>query len=187
MTSDKHTRCLDRVAEAVTKCGTQVDNDDVVMCVQGDEPLLHPDMIRAALQPLVDDRTVNCSVLAMHIKDERQFLNPDTVKIIHDIKGDVLYTSRAPVPYTKKFSADLGARRIYGIFGFRWHFLKTFNSLSESPLELVESCDSNRILDHGYRQRIAPYPFHPSFSVDSPPDIKLVEDAMLQDALWGKY
>jgi 3-deoxy-manno-octulosonate cytidylyltransferase (CMP-KDO synthetase) len=187
MTSDKHTRCLDRVAEAAEKCGLDLADDDIILCVQGDEPLLHPDMIEAARRPLLEDRSVNCTVLAMHINDEAQFLNPDTVKIIHALNGDVLYTSRAPVPYTKKFTPELNARRIYGIFGFRWHFLKTFNSLPESPLELVESCDSNRIFDHGLRQRIAPFPFRPSFSVDSPGDINLVENAMYTDTLWGTY
>jgi 3-deoxy-manno-octulosonate cytidylyltransferase (CMP-KDO synthetase) len=81
----------------------------------------------------------------------------------------------------------LNARRIYGIFAFRWKFLKVFNSLPESPLELVESCDSNRICDHGYKQRIAPFPFRPSFSVDSPGDVALVEGAMKTDPLWGTY
>lgn len=187
MTSDKHTRCLDRVAEAIEKCGEKVDANDIIMCVQGDEPMLHPDMIEAAMAPLKQDPSVNCTVLAMSINDEAQFVNPDTVKIIHDMKGDVLYTSRSPVPYCKKFSEALQARRIYGIFAFRWHFLKTFNQLPESPLELKESCDSNRIMDHGFRQRIAPYPYKPSFSVDSPHDIHLVEQAIVKDEWWGKY
>lgn len=187
MTSDKHTRCLDRVAEAAEKCGQILEDKDIIVCVQGDEPMLHPDMISSVIRPLDEDDSVCGTVLAMQIVDEEQWRNPDTVKIIHDMRGDVLYTSRAPIPYTKTFRPDLGARRIYGIFAFRWDFLKTFNSLPESPLELVESCDSNRIMDHGYRQRIAPYPHRPSFSVDSPSDIKLVEDNMRQDPLWGSY
>lgn len=187
MTSDRHTRALDRVAEAAGKCGHQLRDDDVVVCVQGDEPMLHPDMIDASVRPLKEDPKVPCTVLAMKIVDEAQFLNPDILKIIHDVKGDVLYTSRAPIPYCKKFSQDLGARRIYGIFAFRWHFLQTFTKLPESPLELRESCDSNRILDNGFRQRIAPYAFQPSFSVDSVRDTELVEAHMRQDALWGKY
>lgn len=187
MTSDQHTRCLDRVAEAVSKAITMISDDDIIVCVQGDEPMMHPDMIAATLKPLQDDRDVNCTVLAMAIGDEMQFNNPDTVKIIHDLKGDVLYTSRSPIPYCKKFDHDLGARRIYGILAFRWHFLKQFTQLPESPLELKESCDSNRILDHGYRQRIAPYPFKPSFSVDSPADIHLVEQNLIHDSLWGYY
>src|SRR5579859_7367937 len=149
--------------------------------------MLRPDMIEASIHPLETDRQVLCTVLAMHITDEELWRNPDTVKIIHDMKGDVLYTSRSPVPWTKKFSPQLGARRIYGIFAFRWHFLQTFTSIPESPLELKESCDSNRILDNGYRQRIAPYPSIRSFSVDSPSDTQLVEAHIRSDDLWGKY
>jgi 3-deoxy-manno-octulosonate cytidylyltransferase (CMP-KDO synthetase) len=187
MTSDQHTRCLDRVAEAVEKCGQPLQDEDVVVCVQGDEPMLHPDMIAASVRPLEEDSKVPCTVLAMHIVDDAQFRNPDTVKIIHDLKGDVLYTSRSPVPYCKQLTSDMGARRIYGIFAFRWHFLRTFTGMPESPLELAESCDSNRIMDNGYRQRIAPYPFRPSFSVDSPSDIQQVESHIKSDPLWGRY
>jgi 3-deoxy-manno-octulosonate cytidylyltransferase (CMP-KDO synthetase) len=186
-TSKNHTRCLDRVAEAAEKCGQELAKSDLIVCVQGDEPLLRPEMIEAAIRPLKEDPEVRGTVLAMHIVDEDQFKNPDIVKIIHDKKGDVLYTSRSPVPYTKKFSPELGARRIYGIFGFRWEFLKLFTSMPDSPLEKAESCDSNRICDNGLRQRIAPYPFQPSFSVDSPSDIGRVEAAMKNDPLWGSY
>jgi 3-deoxy-manno-octulosonate cytidylyltransferase (CMP-KDO synthetase) len=187
MTSDQHTRALDRVAEAAGKCGQSVAADDIVICVQGDEPMLHPDMIAASKQPLEEDPEALCTVLAMHIVDEEQFRNPDTVKIVHDLKGNVLYTSRLPIPYCKEFTPELGARRIYGIFAFRWHFLRTFTTIPESPLELAESCDSNRIPDNGYRQKIAPYPFRPSFSVDRLADTALVEAHMRQDPLWGKY
>jgi len=187
MTADTHTRCLDRVAEAVTKCGTPVDETDIVVCVQGDEPMLRPDMIRQVIKPMQDAPEVYGTVLAIHIVDPVQFYDPNIVKIIHDINGDVLYTSRAPVPYCKTFSPELMARRVGGIFGFRWHFLKTFTSLPESPLERVEACDSNRICDNGFRQRIAPYPHVPYFSVDVPADAQKVESALAGDPLWGTY
>lgn len=187
MTSDQQTRCLDRVAEAVEKCGQGVAGNDLVVCVQGDEPMLQPDMISAVLQPLLQESSVLCTVLAMEIVDEEQFYNPDTVKIVHNSRGDVLYTSRAPIPYSKSFSASVRARRIYGIFGFRWHFLETFTRLPESALEQVESCDSNRILETPFRQRIAPYPYRRSFSVDSPEDVTRVEENMRNDPLWGRY
>ena len=109
------------------------------------------------------------------------------LKIIHNKKGDVLYTSRAPIPYTKKFSPDLNAKRIYGIFGFRWHFLKTFANMEESPLELVESCDSNRLYDNGFTQRISPYPYVKSFAVDEPKDVEKVEKHMDNDPYYNKY
>jgi len=187
MTSDKHTRALDRVAEAAGKCGQALEENDIVVCVQGDEPMLHPDMIAESIRPLQEDEKVPCTVLAMAIVNEEQYRNPDIVKIIHDIRGDVLYTSRSPVPYCKQFSPGLGARRIYGIFAFRWYFLKIFTEMAQSPLELAESCDSNRIFDNGYRQRIAPFPFATSFSIDSPSDVDMVKKHMLRDPLWGKY
>lgn len=186
MTANTHVRCLDRVAEAINQI-ENVTANDLVVCVQGDEPMLHPAMIEACVTPLETDSTVNATMLAMDIIDEAQFVNPDTVKIVHDMQGDVLYTSRSPVPYCKTFSKALGAKRVSGIFAFRWHFLQTFTQLPESPLELKESCDSNRIIDHGYKQRIAPFPYQPYFSVDSKADISLVEKFMKQDSLWGKY
>jgi 3-deoxy-manno-octulosonate cytidylyltransferase (CMP-KDO synthetase) len=187
MTSDKHTRALDRVAEAARICGQTLADDDIVVCVQGDEPMLRPDMITTSVAPLLDDATAVCTVLAMEIGDVETFKNPDTLKIVHDKKGDVTYTSRSPIPYCKTFPPAVTPRRIYGIFAFRSHFLQTFTNTPESPLEKAEACDSNRIFDSGYRQRVAPYPYLRSFSVDSPADIGLVEEHMSRDALWGKY
>jgi len=187
MTSDSHTRALDRVGEAAEKCGLDLDEDDIVVCVQGDEPLLGPDVIEAVIKPFGEDSDVHGTMLSVPIMEEEVFLNPDIVKIVHDIRGDVLYTSRCPIPYAKEFSPDLGAKRIGGIFGFRWHFLKTFSSLAESPLEISESCDSNRFLDNGYNQRIAPIPYRPYVSVDSPGDIARVEAVIKDDPYWGQY
>ena len=187
MTSNKHSRALDRVAEAVTKCDQNIGDNDIVLNVQGDEPMLRPDMIVATIKPMLDDSKVMGTILAMHIIEEEQYYDPNILKIVHNKKGDILYTSRSPVPYSKKFSPELGARRIYGIFGFRWYYLKMFSELHESPLELVESCDSNRLYDNGFTQRIAPYPHVESFSVDVPADIQKVEEAMINDKYLGKY
>lgn len=124
----------------------------------------------------------------MLIDDEAIWKNPDTVRIIHNDRGEVLYTSRAPVPYCKgTVSAELGARRIYGIFAFRWRFLQMFTSAPDTRLERLEACDSNRILDLGFTQLIAPYRAQCSFSVDSPSDVWIVEEAMKEDPLWGTY
>ena len=188
MTGSHHTRALDRVAEAATKLGTELQDSDLVVCVQGDEPMLAPDMIGAVIDPLIKNPDIPCTVLAMHIMEEEIWRNPDTVKIIHNASGEVLYTSRAPVPYTKAgFSPELGARRIYGIFAFRWEYLRAFTQSPETRLEQLEACDSNRILDLSFRQFIAPYAYVRSYSVDTPHDIELVEAHMKLDPYWGKY
>lgn len=188
MTGDHHTRALDRVAEAATKMNIPVKDDDIVVCVQGDEPMMAPDMISSVIAPLLADSRIPGTILAMAIQDEGIWRNPDTVKLIHNGHGEVLYTSRAPIPYCKGgFSEQLGARRIYGIFGFRWKYLRAFTNHPETRLEHLEACDSNRILDMEFRQYIAPYPFKKSYSVDSPTDIDLVERHMKHDEYWGRY
>jgi 3-deoxy-manno-octulosonate cytidylyltransferase (CMP-KDO synthetase) len=187
MTADTHTRALDRVAEAAEKCGTNLGDNDIVVCVQGDEPLLGADVIEAVVSPLENDPEINGTLLACPIVDEALYRNPDIVKVVNDRSGDVLYTSRSPIPYAKTFSPELGAMRVGGIFGFRMKFLKWFTETPESPLEIAEACDSNRICDNGFRQRLAPVPYRPYFSVDSPEDVALVEAALKEDSLNGKY
>jgi 3-deoxy-manno-octulosonate cytidylyltransferase (CMP-KDO synthetase) len=188
MTGSHHTRALDRVAEAVERLEQTADDGDIVVCVQGDEPMLRPDMIDAVVTPLRDDASIPGTVLAIHITDKTQWLNPDIVKVIHNNAGEVLYTSRVPIPYSKgDFSADLMARRIGGIFAFRWKYLRAFTQYPETRLEQLEACDSNRILDMPFRQYIAPFRSLHAFSVDSPADIHLVEEHMRSDECWARY
>lgn len=188
MTGNHHTRALDRVAEAVENMSEPIDDNDIVVCVQGDEPMMRPDMINIVVQPLLNNEAIPCTVLAMHVTDEKLWLNPDTVKIIHNSEGQVLYTSRAPIPHSKEgFSKELNARRIYGILAFRWKYLRQFTASEETRLELLEACDSNRILDLNFAQYVAPYPSIQSFSVDSPSDLELVKEHILADDITPLY
>jgi 3-deoxy-manno-octulosonate cytidylyltransferase (CMP-KDO synthetase) len=188
MTGDHHTRALDRVAEAATKIDGGVKDDDIVVCVQGDEPMLEPEMIEAVIEPIATSSHVSATVLAMEIHDEEIWRNPNIVKLIANDQNEVLYTSRSPIPWAKEgFSPALGALRIHGIFAFRWKELQEFTAFPETRLERLESCDSNRILDMPYSQYVAKYPNRHSFSVDSPEDVVLVEQYMPNDPLWGRY
>jgi len=187
MTSKKHKRCLDRIFEAANKKKELISNKDIIVCVQGDEPMLKPQMINNVIKPFFFNKKVSATVLAMDIVSKDQFYDKNIVKIIHDENGEVLYTSRAPIPYTKKFNLKIGAKRIYGIFAFKWSFLRKFHHLPESNLELLESCDSNRICDYGRGQYIARQSYIPSFSVDCPADLKKVERYIKKDKLLYKY
>jgi len=187
MISDKHDRALDAVAEAIENSNLNLNPKDIVLNVQGDEPMMHPEMIEAMIQPMINEDDIDGTILSMPIVDKEQFYNPNTLKIIHNIKGDVLYTSRAPIPYCKEWSKELEAKRIYGIFGFRWDYLKRFTEMQESPLEKVESCDSNRLYDNGLTQRVVVYPYIDSFAVDTPEDAKKVEKYIKLDPYWNKY
>ena len=179
LTSPHHTRALDRVAEAyINECPDPRD-DDIVVCVQGDEPLLNVNMIAATVAPIEKSSTIKATVLAMPIIDEKIWENPDTVKLIFNDDGKVLYTSRSPVPYAKNgFSNDLGAYRIVGVFAFEWAALKEFTEASESRLEKLEACDSNRIFELSFDQFVARINYRECYSVDSPEDILLVEKVL---------
>lgn len=188
MTGNHHIRALDRVAEAAERLGEDIADNDIIVCVQGDEPMLRPDMIDAVVSPLLKDEAIPATVLSIHLTDESVWLNPDTVKIVHNEAGEILYTSRAAIPYCKgEFSSALMARRVAGIFAFRWQYLRAFTAHEETRLEQLEACDSNRILDMSFRQYIAPYPDVKSYSVDSPSDIELVEKHMELDEYWRLY
>lgn len=188
MTGNHHVRALDRVAEAVLKIDEQVAGEDIVVCVQGDEPMLHPEMIAAVVDPIANSDTIAATLLGTHITEESVWLNPDTVKLVHNAMGEILYTSRNPLPHARDgFSEALGARRVSGIFAFKWWALQAFTQHPETRLELLESCDSNRILDMSFRQYLAPYPATKFYSVDSPQDIQAVEEALPADPYWGKY
>lgn len=188
LTGSHHTRALDRVAEAAAKVEGGVSGDDVIVCVQGDEPMLTPEMLAAVVDPMKRSSDVPATVLAVHITEEEVWLNPDSVKIAHNAVGEILYTTRAPIPYAEDgFSPELMARRVSGIFAFQWKYLKAFTEHSETRLEQLESCDSNRILDMSFRQILAPFPAVKLYSVDSPEDIELVERALKDDPLHGKY
>lgn len=189
MTGTHHTRALDRVAEAAGKIDEfDLKDDDIIINVQGDEPMLHPEMFDALIDPMIKNQDIKATILGMLIEEEEIWRNPDTVKLIHNDNWEVLYTSRAAIPYNNnKFSKELGSRRIYGLFAFRWKYLKQFSTHPETRLEKVESCDSNRTLDMDFRQYVAPYPFVRSYSVDNMSDIKIVESYIREDKYWGKY
>ncbi len=186
MTSKKHKRCLDRVYEAASKV-KGIKNTDIIVCVQGDEPMMKTEMIKNVLKPIYKDKKINATVLAMDIIDEGQFNDVNAVKIVHKISGEVLYTSRAPVPYAKNFSKKTQAKRIYGIFAFRWNALKKFYFTKPSFLEISESCDSNRICDNHGGQFIARQKYEDSFSVDTEKDLKKVEKYLKNNKQNYKY
>ena len=189
-TSKKHKRCLDRVFEAankILKSENEINKNNIIVCVQGDEPMLRPDMIKTVLKEIKKNKKARSIVLGMSIINKKQFHDPNIVKIINNRQKEVLYTSRSPVPYCKKFNQKIGAKRIYGIFAFRYDFLKKFNSTSESFLEKIESCDSNRICDNYGGQYVADYPFKISFSVDCKKDLEIVEKYMRKDKFFKKY
>ena len=185
MTSNQHTRALDRVAEAACQIVNSKDNP-IILNIQGDEPLICPQVIEELISEF-EDNTVKSALLAIPIKSKKLFENPDTVKVVVSEAGYMAYSSRALIPHQKNIENVENAYRIAGLFAFRLQELLKFTSLPESPLEIFESCDVNRMIDNDMQVKVSIVDIEDYYSVDSPSDVSLVESAMVNDSLYKIY
>jgi 3-deoxy-manno-octulosonate cytidylyltransferase (CMP-KDO synthetase) len=182
MTSPDHQRATDRVAEAARTVG-----GDIVIVIQGDEPLVHPDMIEAAVKPVAEDDSIFCSNLVERIGSRAEFENPNTIKVTMDYQGNALYFSREPIPNQTNIGFDkIQAYRQVCIIPFRIANLFKFLELEPTPLEETESIDMLRILENGYKVRMVETEFR-TLSVDLAAEILPVEQAMEHDPLCSLY
>ena len=181
MTADTHERASDRVAEAAR----YVDADVIVM-VQGDEPMTTPEMVSAALAPFKDE-DVSCVNLTARIGAEAEFHDPNTVKVTKDLGGRALFFSREPIPTTHGGAvAHVEAWKQLGIISFTRDALAEFAALAPTPLEIAESIDMLRFLEHGRAIHLVETDTR-SRAVDSPEDLAAVEKLMVRDPLAASY
>ncbi len=187
MTSDKHTRCTDRTAEAMLKIEKELGlTADIVVMVQGDEPMVTPGMIEASVKPMLDDPTLQVVNLMADLASVEEFEDPSEVKVVTDLKGNALYFSREPIPSRKKGVTDVPMKKQVCIIPFRRDYLLKFNSLPETPLEIIESVDMMRILENGDTVRMVPITER-TLSVDTPEDLRRVVALMEKDTLRKEY
>ena len=182
MTASTHERASDRVAEAVAK----IDAELVVM-VQGDEPMTHPRMIDTAVAPFEDDLQLSCVNLVRRIDNETDFYNTNTIKVIMNQRGDALYMSRQPIPTLDKsgFKHTLTYKQVC-IIPFRRTALLDFARLPPTPLEQLESVDMLRLLEYGYRVKMVKTEFDTQ-AVDTEADLVRVAKLMESDPLLASY
>lgn len=169
----------DRVAYAATN----LRQASIIVNVQGDEPLVEPAMIDEAVQPLVDDETIDVGTLVKRIEDDDEMVNPNIVKAVLDNNGLVLYFSRSLIPFNREGSVDETYYKHIGLYVFRSDFLKIYASLRETPLERAEKLEQLRILEHGYKIKSTVTKFD-SIPVDTREDAEKVR-AMLQEISHG--
>ncbi len=187
MTSDSHTRCTDRTAEAMLKIERELGlSADIVVMVQGDEPMVTPAMIDAALRPMLEDPSLNVVNLMADMASVEEFEDPAEVKVVTDLDNNALYFSREPIPSRKKGVSAVPMRKQVCIIPFKRDFLLQFNSLAETPLEIIESVDMMRILENGGRVRMVPIAER-TLSVDTPEDLRRVVELMHEDTLRKSY
>ncbi len=175
MTKDTHVRCTDRVEEAVEKIKA-----DIVVILQGDEPLFEKEVIEQLVAPFNSTQECVCTNLVTSITDNADIADNDIVKALLDVRGHVLYFSRAQVPFIR-VKAPFNVYRQTGLSAFTIEFLKKFASLPPTPLEITESVDFLRILEHRYPIKGIVHSGR-SIGVDRPEDVPVVEDVLRKDS-----
>lgn len=179
LTRDDHPSGSDRLAEACTRLA--LADDEIVVNVQGDEPLIDPALVDAVASTLQADADVAMSTAAHAIDSMEDFLNPNVVKTVLDARGHALYFSRAPIPWWRDgVVTGEGLRalpnspaplRHIGIYGYRAGFVRRFPTLAQAPVEATEALEQLRALWHGFRIAVHVSATRPGPGVDTPEDL----------------
>jgi 3-deoxy-manno-octulosonate cytidylyltransferase (CMP-KDO synthetase) len=181
MTSASHERASDRCAEALLTIEKEKGYQfDLVVMIQGDEPMVHPDMIREAIEPLLENPAILVTNLLGKIRDEKEFQDRNCIKVVCDLQKNAMYFSREPIPSSIRDKGVFLGKQIC-VIPFRRDFLLKYTKLTPTPLEIAESVDMLRILEHGKKVRMVPTR-HTCHSVDTIDDLKKVEHLIKMSA-----
>jgi 3-deoxy-manno-octulosonate cytidylyltransferase (CMP-KDO synthetase) len=179
LTRTDHPSGSDRLAEAAELLGLTAD--DIVVNVQGDEPLIAPALVARVAELLHTSPAASMSTAAHPIHDPAEFLNPNVVKVVLDAHQLALYFSRAPIAWWRdgyaqgvKQLAQPAPLRHIGIYGYRVSFLREFPRLPQAPIEVTEALEQLRALWHGHRIAVHVTPDAPGAGVDTPEDLDRV-------------
>lgn len=187
MTASTHERASDRAAEAIVRIeeitGRRVDS---VALIQGDEPMLVPSMIGDLIQAARDDPSADVVNLISKIESNAEFENPNVVKVVADQSDYALYFSREPIPSRWQLREGIPMWKQLGIILFRRDILLDYASMAPTPLEIIESVDMNRLLEHGRRIRLTKT-VHETKGVDTEADLVQVEQSMKADSYLEEY
>jgi 3-deoxy-manno-octulosonate cytidylyltransferase (CMP-KDO synthetase) len=178
MTRKNHETGTDRLAEVAARIGS-----DIIVNVQGDEPLIEPAMIDQAIKPLVDDPSIKMGTLKSQIRTLHDFLSPNVVKVVTDVNGFALYFSRSPLPNFRDKWNDLKDEKFesgtilsykhVGLYVYRREFLLHYSGMPPTSLELAEKLEQLRVLENGYRIKVVKTE-HETIGVDTPGDLEKV-------------
>ena len=187
MTSASHERCTDRCAEAMLKIENETgEKCDIMVLVQGDEPLTFPQMIDEALKPMLNDSKVMITNLVADLDTIESFENPNEVKVVMDNKNNALYFSREPIPSRKKSMLKVPMKKQVCIIPFTRDFLLEYNEMEQTPLEEIESVDMMRIIENGGKIKMCETNYKTK-AVDTEEDLALVCKIMKKDKLYEEY
>jgi len=187
MTASTHERASDRTAEAMLtieeKIGKRVD---IVVMIQGDEPMIYPEMIDEAVAPMFDQGDILVTNLMANLKTKEEHEDINEVKVVVDKNNFALYFSREPIPSSKKSSNNIIKLKQVCIIPFKRDFLIKFNSWEQTPLEIIESVDMLRVLEYGNKVKMV-FTEYDTYSVDTIEDLEKVAKKMKDDELFKMY
>lgn len=187
MTSNTHQRASDRAAEAMIKIETITrEKIDVLVLIQGDEPMLYPEMIDMAVSPIIENDDLNVVNLMAELKTREEQIDPNEVKVVTDKNHFALYFSREPIPSRRYHNNNVPMFKQVCIIPFKRDFLIEFNRMEQTPLEVIESIDMLRIIENGHKVKLVPIDFE-TYSVDTINDLNKVEKLMKKDKLVENY
>jgi len=174
MTSTSHERASDRCAEALISIEEEMNTKfDIVIMVQGDEPMIHHHMITQAVQPMIEDKNIMITNLMGKIESTEEFYDKNCIKVVCDKNNDALYFSREPIPTSDRGEKIIMNKQIC-VMPFRRDYLFEYSALTPTPHEIAESIDMLRILEHGGKVRMVPTE-HKTYAVDTREDLEKVE------------
>ena len=187
MTSDVHERATERSAEALLNIENLIGNKkfDIVVMIQGDEPLIDPKMIEEAVQPLLNETNMVSNLMAA-LKNLSEAENQNYVKVVTGMDGKALYMSREPIPSPTKYKGNITYYRQLGLIAFTREAILKFVSLPTTRLEIIESVDMNRFLENHIPIQMSVTDFEAD-SVDTPDDLERVIIKMKKDSLFHGY
>lgn len=184
MTADKHERATDRVQEAIAQLKLGLADDDLVVMVQGDEVLMTPELASAIISTYERDRPAVVNLGSRLYRNEDHD-DMNTVKVVADLRDRVLYFSRAPIP-SRARAASVPMYQQTGVMGFAANFLDRFSAMPQTPLEIIESVDMMRVLEHGLPIALVRSDTE-TIGVDTPADLARAEMILETDPVTARY
>jgi len=173
MTDTSHRSGTDRIAQAAQMTG--LEQEDIIINIQGDQPAFDPAVISQLVKPFEEDRQVSMTTLKYRISDQNDVDNPNHVKVVTDRQGFALYFSRHAIPFFRDSEPFQEHYKHLGFYGFRMGFLMQFTRLPEGVLESAEKLEQLRALEHGYKIKVVETSYD-SVEIDVPEDVKRVEE-----------
>jgi len=187
MTSDSHERASDRTAEALLKIEKEKScKYDIIVMIQGDEPMLVPGMINESFEPIIKDKKIKVTNLMSEINNISEIEDPNEVKVVVNKKNEALYFSREPIPSRKKYDKDVLKLKQVCLISFQRDYLLEFNDMPQTPLEIIESIDMLRVIENNEIVKMV-LTKSKTWSVDTKQDLINVEKKMINDHLISLY